>query len=175
MEKQEQEQQRRKEKGKSGESETARGSEPEKQKEQEALEACGRASAEEAATIHKEQVNGMMAPEFVSCDAAEHSLTMRFEVLPWEKNRVGVLHGGVWAASFDYTMGTLARFYAGSSFCPTVSLDIKYIRPVPLGQRFLVRAKATARGKRIIQLTAEAFSEETGKLAATAAAVFMTS
>ena len=75
--------------------------------------------------------------------------------------------------AFDLTIAALARFYAGENFAPTVSLDVKYIRPVKVGDTLTVTARATATGKRITQLTGEAYIKETGRLAATAASVYM--
>lgn len=71
------------------------------------------------------------------------------------------------------TAATLARFFAGENYVPTVSLDVKYIRPMEVGDMMLVTVKGTAIGKRITQVQAEAVSEKTGKLVATGAAVFM--
>ena len=73
----------------------------------------------------------------------------------------------------DMTAATLARFFAGENYCPTVSLDVKYIRPVEVGDTMIVTVKGTAVGRRITQIQAEAVSEKTGKLVATGASVFM--
>ncbi|MFR8071185.1 MAG: hotdog domain-containing protein, partial [Anaerovoracaceae bacterium] len=51
--------------------------------------------------------------------------------------------------------------------------DVRYIRPVKVGETLLVTARATSEGRRVTQLTAEAHIRETGKLAATAASVYL--
>lgn len=83
-----------------------------------------------------------------------------------------------------FTAGSYARhsilrllhwpvFFAGKNYAPTISLDVKFIRPVKVGDRMLVTAKAVATGRRITQLTCEAYSEQTGKLVASGASVYM--
>ena len=47
------------------------------------------------------------------------------------------------------------------------------VPPVKVGDTLTVTARATATGKRITQLTGEAYIKETGRLAATAASVYM--
>ncbi len=120
-----------------------------------------------------ETVNGMMKCRDAGCDFEAKSLSFAFPIQPWQANRVGNLHGGLICTAFDVTIAALARFYAGANFAPTVSLDVKYIRPAKVGDEIVVTAKATATGRRITQLTAEAYSRDTGKLLATAASVYM--
>ena len=118
-------------------------------------------------------MNGMMKSSEGRCSFEDKTLTFEFPVQPWQANRVGNLHGGMICTAFDLTIAALARFYAGENFAPTVSLDVKYIRPVKVGDTLTVTARATATGKRITQLTGEAYIKETGRLAATAASVYM--
>ncbi|MGI6736496.1 MAG: PaaI family thioesterase [Anaerovoracaceae bacterium] len=119
------------------------------------------------------RLNGMMRSRSGGCSYADRTLTLHFPLDEWQANRAGSLHGGMLCTAFDMTMAALARFYAGEKFAPTVSLDVKYIRPVAVDDELVVTAKATAAGRRITQLTAEARSGRTGKLAATAASVYL--
>lgn len=121
----------------------------------------------------RDTLNGMMKSSEGRCSFEDKTLTFDFPVQPWQANRVGNLHGGMICTAFDLTIAALARFYAGENFAPTVSLDVKYIRPVKVGDTLTVTARATATGKRITQLTGEAYIKETGRLAATAASVYM--
>jgi len=118
-------------------------------------------------------LNGMMKGEDAGCSFEDKSLSFAFPVQQWQANRVGNLHGGIICTAFDITIAALARFYAGENFAPTVSLDVKYVRPVEVGDELVVAAKAIATGKRITQLTAEAVSGKSGKLVATAASVYL--
>ena len=140
---------------------------------QERMEEHVRRTLHENNVVQQETLNGMMKCEDGGCSFEDGTLTFVFPVQPWQANRVGGLHGGVICTAFDITIAALARFYAGKNFAPTVSLDVKYVRPVQVGDRLVVTAKATATGRRIIQLTGEAYSQETGKLSATAASVYM--
>ncbi|MEG0830618.1 MAG: PaaI family thioesterase [Anaerovoracaceae bacterium] len=121
----------------------------------------------------KETVNGMMKSIDMGCSYENKSITLGFPILLWQANRAGMLHGGIICTAFDMTMAAVARFFAGENYAPTISLDVKYIRPIQLEDTMIVTAKATATGKRITQLTAEAHSKESGKLVATAASVYM--
>jgi uncharacterized protein (TIGR00369 family) len=123
--------------------------------------------------LQKETLNGMMKLENGQCSYDEKTLSFDFPVQQWQVNRVGNMHGGMICTAFDITISALARFYAGENFAPTISLDVKYIRPVKVGDTLIIKAIATATGKRITQLIGEAYSKETGKLAATAASVYM--
>ena len=100
-------------------------------------------------------------------------IKLGFPVQEWQANRGGMMHGGMICTAFDITAAAIARFCAGENYAPTISLDVKYIRPVAIGDQLIVTAKATAAGKRITQIVCEARSKNTGKLAATAASVYM--
>lgn len=140
---------------------------------QELLEAHAERTLEENNVNQKDRINGMMRSEKAGCSYADKTLTFAFPAQQWQANRAGTLHGGIICTAFDLTISALARFFAGENFAPTVSLDVKYVRPVKVGDRMLVTAKATATGRRITQLTCEAYSEDSGKLVATGASVFL--
>ena len=123
--------------------------------------------------VQRDTLNGMMKCSGGSCSFADRTLTMEFPVDRWQTNRVGQIHGGMICTAFDVTLAALARFFAGENYAPTVSLDVKYIRPVEAGDTLIVTAKAAQTGLRITQLTGEAVRKSDGKLAATAASIFM--
>ena len=54
----------------------------------------------------------------------------------------GMLHGGIMCTAFDLTIAALARFCAGENFAPTISLDVRYIRPVKVGETLLVTGQS---------------------------------
>lgn len=138
-----------------------------------AMEAHVRRTLHENNVEQRETINGLMKATSGSCSFEEKTLTFEFPIQPWQANRVGNLHGGMICTAFDLTIAALARFYARENFAPTVSLDVKYVRPANVGDTLVVTAKATATGRRITQLTGEAFSKSKGKLVATAASVYM--
>lgn len=118
-------------------------------------------------------VNGMMKSIKIGCSSDDQSITLGFPVQEWQANRGGMMHGGIICTAFDITAAAVARFCAGENYAPTISLDVKYIRPAQVGDTLLVTAKATAAGRRITQIVCEAESKNTGKLVATAATVYM--
>ncbi|MEG0157169.1 MAG: PaaI family thioesterase [Anaerovoracaceae bacterium] len=140
---------------------------------QQEMEAYVVKTMEENNVVQEETVNGMMKSYGGTCSYEEKRITLQFSLQPWQANRAGGLHGGVICMAFDMTIAAVARFFAGKNFAPTVSLDVKFIRPVEISDDLIVTAKATATGKRLSQLTAEAYSKKTGKLVATAASVYL--
>ncbi len=141
--------------------------------DQERMEAFMEKTMKENNVTQKDTLNGMMRSAGGSCSFADRTMTFSFPVQPWQANRAGLMHGGAICAAFDLTIAALARFYAGKNFAPTVSLDVKYIRPVEIGDTLIVTARAVAAGKRITQLTCEAVSGNKGRLAATGASVYL--
>ncbi len=121
----------------------------------------------------KDTLNGMMKSVYGGCSHKDRTITLEFPLEPWQVNRAGSLHGGMICTAFDMTLAAVARFYAGENFAPTVSLDVKYLRPVEINDTLVVVGKALATGKRLTQLTGEAHSKRTGKLVATAASVYL--
>jgi uncharacterized protein (TIGR00369 family) len=145
----------------------------EMKKGQELLEAHMAKTLIENNVVQANTLNGRMQGADGGCSFENKTLTMEFPAQDWQANRVGDLHGGMICTAFDLTIAALARFYAGENFVPTVSLDVKYVRPVKIGDTLVVTAHATATGRRISQLTGEAYSKDTGKLVATAASVYL--
>lgn len=140
---------------------------------QQEMEAYLEQTMDENNRVQKDTVNGMMQSIKIGCSYEDLSITLGFPVLQWQANRGGMMHGGVICTAFDITAAAVARFCAGENYAPTISLDVKYIRPVQLGDTLIVTARATAAGRRITQIVCEAVSKDTGKLAATAATVYM--
>lgn len=118
-------------------------------------------------------VNAMMTPEFVECSFAEKTLTLAYPVQEWEKNRAGYMHGGMIAAAFDIATGLLARYLAKQKFAPTIQMDTVFIRPIPIGETFVVQVKTKLAGRQLTHLYCEGFIKGTGKLAATASVSYL--
>ncbi len=140
---------------------------------QEQMEAYMEKTMRENNEIQKDTLNGMMQSLYVGCSYEEKTITLAFPLQKWQANRAGSLHGGMICTAFDITLAALARFYAGKNFAPTVNLDVNYLRPVDLEDTLQVTGKAIATGKRLTQLTGEAYSKKTGKLVATATSVYL--
>lgn len=140
---------------------------------QETMETRIKGEIEKYLTNQADSINGMMRPEFVECCFEEKTLTVAFPVQEWEKNRVGYMHGGVIAAAFDIAAGLLTRFLAGESFAPTIQLETVFLRPIPMGDVFEVRAKTNLAARKLTHLYCEGSLRSSGKLAATASLSYL--
>ena len=136
--------------------------------DQRTMETTIKAEIEKMYHNQSDSVNAMMKPEFVECSFERKMLTMTFPVLEWEKNRVGAMHGGMIATAFDIAFGLLTRFLARQNFTPTIQLETVFLRPIPIGDAFVVHVKANLAGRKLTHLYGEGFVKSTGKLAATA-------
>ena len=119
-------------------------------------------------------IQNMAVPRFVACDFEEKTLELAFEIQPWMRNPANILHGGLTAMMLDTTMGTLSRCYVrGEGITPTITMEVSYLLPIPIGSTLHVRAHASHTGRAANNLTAEAWVASTpGKLAATASGAF---
>ena len=100
---------------------------------------------------------GMMEPVFVSCDSEKMTMTVLFNLKPWMRNPVGILHGGITAAMMDNAMGMLAKNYtADGRLAPTVNMSIDYIRQIPITEAVVIKAQIVSCGNTLIRARAEA-------------------
>ena len=70
-------------------------------------------------------------------------------------NRAGITHGGFIAALVDAGAGTAAHRSANGSPCVTVSLELKFISSVHLGQELVGKTKIQKKTKSMVFLTCE--------------------
>ena len=105
--------------------------------------------------------NGIIAPEYVSCDAENRAVELCFETKPWMSNPAGGTHGGMTSAMFDTAFGLTTRCFLpeGTRFT-TVKLDVTYLHVIPLGARLHIRTKVVHVGRRLASSTAEAWLED---------------
>jgi len=85
-------------------------------------------------------------------------------------NAAGITHGGFIAAIVDAGAGTAAHRSANSSPCVTISLDLKFISAVKLGQILLGNTKIQKKTKTMVFLTCELTVED--RIVATASGVW---
>lgn len=121
----------------------------------------------------KDSINGMMMGDAYECSYEEKFMTFAFPIQDWQSNRVGVMQGGLVGVAFDITVSALARFFAKTQYIPTVSLEIKYLKPIMLGDTILVKAKAVSLGRRISHFSLEGISKNSGKTLVTGTAVYL--
>ena len=85
-------------------------------------------------------------------------------------NAAGITHGGFIAALVDAGVGTAAHRVADSSPCVTISLELKFISVVKLGQELIGNTKIQKKTKSMVFLTCELTAA--GKIVATASGVW---
>jgi len=85
-------------------------------------------------------------------------------------NDAGITHGGFLAALVDAGAGTAAHRSAVNSPCVTISLEIKFISAVKLGQELIGKTIIQKKTKSLIFLTCEL--KVSNKIVATASGVW---
>ena len=85
-------------------------------------------------------------------------------------NKAGITHGGFISALVDAGAGTAAHRLADNNPCVTVSLELKFISPVRLGQELIGNTKIQKKTRSMIFLTCELKVEN--KIAATASGIW---
>ena len=85
-------------------------------------------------------------------------------------NAAGITHGGFIAAVVDAGAGTAAHRVAEKKPCVTISLELKFISAVRLGQELIGKTKIQKRTKSMVFLTCEMFADN--KIVATASGVW---
>ena len=85
-------------------------------------------------------------------------------------NAAGITHGGFIAAFVDAGAGTAAHRSADQNLCVTISLELKFITAVQLGQELIGRTKIQKKTRTMIFLTCEL--TVSNKIVATASGVW---
>ena len=85
-------------------------------------------------------------------------------------NAAGITHGGFIAAVVDAGAGTAAHRAANQNPCVTVSLELKFISAIKLGQELCGKTKIQKKTKSMVFLTCELTVEK--KIVATASGVW---
>ena len=85
-------------------------------------------------------------------------------------NRAGITHGGFIAALVDSGVGTAAHRSTNGGPCVTISLELKFISSVKLGQELIGLAKVQKKTKSLVFLTCELRADN--KIAATASGIW---
>ena len=85
-------------------------------------------------------------------------------------NAAGITHGGYLATLVDAGAGTAAHRSADGCPCVTISLELKFISVVKLGQELVGNVKIQKKTKSMVFLTCELIAEN--KIVATASGVW---
>lgn len=123
-------------------------------------------------TTKQGEVNGMLAPVYADCSVEDRTVTLEFEVKPWEVNRAGILHGGIICTMLDHVSGTAVMTMAGG-WCPTVDIDVRFLKQCKVGDKIRGVAHFVSAGRRILQLEAKLYNIETGDIVAASTSTFL--
>jgi len=85
-------------------------------------------------------------------------------------NAAGITHGGFIAAFVDAGAGTAAHRSADQNPCVTISLELKFISAVKLGQELIGKTKIQKKTKSMVFLTCKLTAED--KTVATASGIW---
>ena len=85
-------------------------------------------------------------------------------------NAAGITHGGFIAAFVDAGVGTAAHRVADQNPCVTISLELKFISAIKLGQELYGKTKIQKKTKSMVFLTCELTASN--KIVATASGVW---
>ena len=85
-------------------------------------------------------------------------------------NAAGIVHGGFIAALVDAGAGAAAHRSTDNNPCVTISLELKFISAVKIGQELFGRTKIQKKTKSLVFLTCELTAEN--KIVATASGVW---
>jgi len=110
--------------------------------------------------------NGGLLFKTISKEEYEFKTTIKENHL----NAAGITHGGFIAALVDAGAGTAAHRSADNNPCVTISLELKFISAIKLGQELFGRTKIQKKTKSMIFLTCELTAAN--KIVATASGVW---
>ncbi len=113
-------------------------------------------------------LNGRLKAAFEGCDDALQEITLRFPLESWEVNGLGTLHGGMASTMMDLVMSMVVYAYSRQTIPPTISMTTNYLRPIPMEDSVLIRARITSLGRRNASAYCEAIIPTSGKIACTA-------
>jgi len=85
-------------------------------------------------------------------------------------NAAGITHGGFIAAFVDAGAGTSAHRATNQNLCVTISLELKFISAVNLGQELIGKTKIQKKTKSMVFLTCELTAAN--KIVATASGIW---
>ena len=110
--------------------------------------------------------NGGLLFKTISKNEYEFKTTIKENHL----NAAGITHGGFIAAFVDAGAGTAAHRSVGQNPCVSISLELKFISPVQLGQELVGKTKIQKKTKSMVFLTCELTAAN--KIVATASGVW---
>lgn len=106
----------------------------------------------------KDTISAMIDLRLASCDEEKGEYVFEAVPAPWMINFHGTVHGGMCATFVDQAMGHMAFcLKPGPGNCPTVDMNIKYHRPLLVGDPVLMRVHLVSRTKSLMYMSCEAY------------------
>lgn len=99
---------------------------------------------------------------YVSCDGAGKEILFALQTSRYMENPWGVTHGGYLAMAMDWAMGIASRTILDQNNTPTVSMQIDYLKPVPLDSRLYIRVRVDHAGRTVSHLSARGYLDLNG-------------
>ncbi|MEE3362829.1 MAG: PaaI family thioesterase [Anaerovoracaceae bacterium] len=122
--------------------------------------------------VMKDTLNGKLEGYVVDCSLEDMSSVIEYPTLEWELNQAGQVQGGILCCMFDVAAGSLTGTVNELYFNPTVSLNVRFIRPAVHEDTVVIRTKIDNNGKTLVHMSAGAYSKKTGKILATCQSTF---
>jgi len=110
------------------------------------------------------------AGKILSFEAGKN-ISVAFPVREFQTNPVGTLQGGILSSFIDDAFGMLC-FASLHKPCVSIDINVNFIRPVKPGLFVVIRADFKAKGRKLLQVSAEVVSGNE-KLVATATSNLM--
>ena len=101
---------------------------------------------------------------------AENEYEFKTKINKNHLNSAGITHGGFIAALTDEGLGTAAHKVANGNMCVTISLELKFISKVQVGQELIGLTKIQKKTKALVFLTCKLIADD--KIAATASGIW---
>ena len=101
---------------------------------------------------------------------AENEYEFKTKINKNHLNSAGITHGGFIAALTDAGLGTAAHKVANGNMCVTISLELKFISKVQVGQELIGLTKIQKKTKSLVFLTCQLIADD--KIAATASGIW---
>ncbi len=113
-------------------------------------------------------LNGRLNAEYESYNDETKEIVLKFPLNKWQVNGLGTLHGGMIYTMMDLAMSMVVFCYSRETIPPTVSMTVNYLRPVPMDEYVIIKARLTSLGKRNATAYCEAIIPQSMKTASTA-------
>lgn len=101
----------------------------------------------------------ILSPVLLECNSDIPSITVAFPIKDGMLNTNGVAHGAVIAMIYDISMGVMARWHQLGIMSPTLTMNIEYLKAIPVNSTLVVETKAVASARHTVDFSCAAWLE----------------